>query len=70
VFSELRTSFWFRWYWPVAGRFRTGPLSRHTTTNIDVITHLMDVAIDLVEETKRVWTVSVTRKLHDAVARP
>jgi RNA 3'-terminal phosphate cyclase len=47
------------------GSFRTGPLSRHTTTNIDVIAHLMDVAIDLVEKPKR-----VTRKLHDAVARP
>jgi RNA 3'-terminal phosphate cyclase len=53
-----------------AGRFRTSLLSRHTTTNIDVIAHLMDVAIDLAEEPKRVWTVSLTRKLHDAVAGP
>jgi hypothetical protein len=31
---------------------------RHTTTNINVIAHFVDVAIDLVEEPKRVWTVS------------
>jgi hypothetical protein len=54
----------------VAGRFCTGPLSRQTTTNIDVIAHLMDVAIDLVEEPTRVCTVSLTRKLPDAVACP
>jgi RNA 3'-terminal phosphate cyclase (ATP) len=42
-----------------AGRFRTGALSRHTTTNLEVIRQFLEVKIDLVEEPKRVWTVSV-----------
>jgi RNA 3'-terminal phosphate cyclase (ATP) len=42
-----------------AGRFRTGPLSRHTTTNLEVIRQFLDLAIDLVEEPKRVWTIAV-----------
>jgi hypothetical protein len=46
-----------------------GTLSPDTTINIDVIAHLMGVAIDLVEEPKRVWTVSRTRKLRDAKPR-
>jgi RNA 3'-terminal phosphate cyclase (ATP) len=41
-----------------SGRFRTGPLSRHTTTNIEVIRTFLDVHIDLVEEPKRIWTIS------------
>jgi RNA 3'-terminal phosphate cyclase (ATP) len=43
-----------------AGRFRTGPLSRHTTTNLEVIRQFLEVEIDLVEEPKRIWTVAVT----------
>ena len=43
-----------------AGRFRTGPLSRHTTTNLEVIRQFLDVEIDLVEQPKRIWTVAVT----------
>jgi RNA 3'-terminal phosphate cyclase (ATP) len=42
-----------------AGRFRTGPLSRHTTTNIEVIGQFLEVKIALVEEPKRIWTVAV-----------
>jgi RNA 3'-terminal phosphate cyclase (ATP) len=42
-----------------AGRFRTGPLSRHTTTNLEVIRQFLEVEIDLVEEPKRVWTVVI-----------
>jgi RNA 3'-terminal phosphate cyclase (ATP) len=42
-----------------AGRFRTGPLSRHTTTNLEVIHQFLEVHIDLVEEPNRAWTVSV-----------
>jgi RNA 3'-terminal phosphate cyclase (ATP) len=42
-----------------AGRFRTGPLSRHTTTNIEVIRQFLEVHIELVEEPKRVWTIAV-----------
>jgi len=42
-----------------AGRFRTGPLSRHTTTNLEVIRQFLEVEIDLVEEQKRVWTVEI-----------
>jgi RNA 3'-terminal phosphate cyclase (ATP) len=42
-----------------AGRFRTGPLSRHRTTNLEVIRQFLEVRIDLVEEPKRIWTVSV-----------
>jgi RNA 3'-terminal phosphate cyclase (ATP) len=43
-----------------AGRFRTGPLSRHTTTNLEVIRQFLDVHIDLVEEPKRIWTIVIT----------
>jgi RNA 3'-terminal phosphate cyclase (ATP) len=42
-----------------AGRFRTGPLSRHTTTNLEVIRQFLEVHIDLIEEPKRTWTVVV-----------
>ncbi len=42
-----------------AGRFRTGPLSRHTTTNLEVIHQFLDVEFDLLEEPKRIWTISV-----------
>jgi RNA 3'-terminal phosphate cyclase (ATP) len=42
-----------------SGRFRTGPLSRHTTTNLEVIRQFLEVKIDLVEEPKRIWTIVV-----------
>ncbi len=42
-----------------AGRFRTGPLSRHTTTNLEVIRQFLEVEINLVEDPKRIWAVSV-----------
>jgi len=42
-----------------AGRFRTGPLSRHTTTNIEVVRQFLEVNIDLMEEPKRVWTIAL-----------
>jgi RNA 3'-terminal phosphate cyclase (ATP) len=42
-----------------AGRFRTGALSRHTTTNLEVIRAFLDVSIELVEEPKRIWTMVV-----------
>jgi RNA 3'-terminal phosphate cyclase (ATP) len=42
-----------------AGQFRTGPLSRHTTTNLEVIRQFLEVEIELVEDPKRIWTVSV-----------
>jgi RNA 3'-terminal phosphate cyclase (ATP) len=42
-----------------AGRFRTGPLSRHTTTNLEVIRQFLEVKIELVEEPKRIWTIAV-----------
>jgi RNA 3'-terminal phosphate cyclase (ATP) len=42
-----------------SGRFRTGPLSRHTTTNLEVIRQFLEVEIDLVEEPKKVWTVVI-----------
>lgn len=41
------------------GRFRTGPLSRHTTSNLEVIRRFLEVNNDLVEEPKRIWTVAV-----------
>jgi RNA 3'-terminal phosphate cyclase (ATP) len=43
-----------------AGRFRTGPLSRHTTTNIEVVRQFLEVNINLVEDPKRVWTIALT----------
>jgi RNA 3'-terminal phosphate cyclase (ATP) len=42
-----------------AGRFRTGALSRHTTTNLEVIRAFLDVSIELVEEPKRIWTIAI-----------
>ena len=39
------------------GKFRTGPLSRHATTNLEVIRQFLEVKIDAVEEPKRTWTV-------------
>lgn len=42
-----------------AGHFRTSPPSRHTTTNVEVVRRFLDVRIDLVEEPKRTWTLSV-----------
>ena len=44
-----------------AGSFRTGALSRHTTTNIDVIRRFLEVNIDLTEEAKRTWMIAVNR---------
>jgi RNA 3'-terminal phosphate cyclase (ATP) len=43
-----------------AGRFRTGPLSRHTKTNLEVIRQFLEVTIDLLEEPKRIWTIAFT----------
>jgi RNA 3'-terminal phosphate cyclase (ATP) len=42
-----------------AGGFRTGPLSRHTTTNLEVVRQFLEVKIDLIEDPKRVWTVMI-----------
>jgi RNA 3'-terminal phosphate cyclase (ATP) len=42
-----------------SGRFRTGPPSRHATTNIGVIRQFLDLEIKLVEEPRRVWTVAI-----------
>jgi len=42
-----------------AGKFRTGPLSRHTTTNLEVIRRFLDLQIELTEEPKRTWTIAV-----------
>ena len=42
-----------------AGRFRTGPLSRHSTTNIEIIRQFLGLNIDLVEEPKRIWTIAL-----------
>jgi RNA 3'-terminal phosphate cyclase (ATP) len=44
-----------------AGRFRTGSLSRHTTTNLEVIRQFLDVDLDLAEEPKRIWTIVAGR---------
>ena len=41
------------------GSFRTGPLSLHTTTNIEVIRRFLEVSIDAVEGSRRTWTVTV-----------
>ena len=41
------------------GRFRTRPLSRHTTTNIEVIRDFLKVNIDAMEEPGGTWTITV-----------
>ena len=41
------------------GRFRTGPLSRHTTTNIEVIRDFLNVNIGVEEEPGQTWTIIV-----------
>ena len=47
-----------------AGKFRTGAFSRHTTSNIEVIHEFLDLDIALVEEAKRIWTVTVAGRQH------
>ncbi len=42
------------------GRYRTGPLSLHTTTNVDVIRRFDAARIDLVAEVDENWTISVS----------
>lgn len=42
-----------------SGRFRTGPPSLHTTTNIEVIREFLKLDISAVEEPDRVWTITV-----------
>jgi RNA 3'-terminal phosphate cyclase (ATP) len=42
-----------------AGRFRTGALSRHTTTNLEVIRQFLDQEIELTEDPKRTWTIAI-----------
>jgi len=41
------------------GRFRTGPPSRHTATNIEVIRDFLKVNIGAVEEPGGTWTITV-----------
>lgn len=41
------------------GRFRTGPLSRHTATNIEVIRDFLKVSIGAKEEPGGTWTITV-----------
>ncbi len=43
-----------------AGRFRTGPLSLHTTTNVEVIRRFVDVSIELEEESPAIWTITIS----------
>jgi RNA 3'-terminal phosphate cyclase (ATP) len=42
-----------------AGSFTAGPLSRHATTNIEVVRKFLDVEIAASPVTKRVWSVQV-----------
>lgn len=42
------------------GSFTTGPLSRHATTNIEVIRRFLDLSIDCSQLADRVWKVDVT----------
>ena len=42
-----------------SGRFRTGSLSQHATTNIEVIRQFLDLDIEVVEEPKRVCAVCI-----------
>jgi RNA 3'-terminal phosphate cyclase (ATP) len=43
------------------GTFRTGPISRHTLTNIDVIRRFVPLTIEAREHAPRAWTVEVRR---------
>jgi len=40
-----------------SGTFRTGPLSLHATTNLEVIRQFLEVDIKLGEDPKRAWTI-------------
>jgi RNA 3'-terminal phosphate cyclase (ATP) len=51
-----------------AGRFRTGPLTRHTTTNIEVIRQFLEIGISCVEEPGRTWTIKIGDGVHRTVA--
>ena len=39
------------------GRFRTGPASRHLTTNVEVVGRFLDVQVSCVEYAPRRWEV-------------
>ena len=41
------------------GEFRTGPLSRHTTTNVEVLRAFLDVPVAIEADASRVATVRV-----------
>jgi RNA 3'-terminal phosphate cyclase len=43
------------------GSFTTLPLSRHATTNIDVIGKFLDVTIEASQVADRVWRVEISR---------
>jgi RNA 3'-terminal phosphate cyclase (ATP) len=43
------------------GSFRTLPLSRHSTTNIEVIKKFLDVEIIASKEDRLVWRIDITR---------
>ena len=44
------------------GSFRTLPLTRHSTTNIEVIKKFLDVEITVTEEDRLIWCVDITHK--------
>jgi RNA 3'-terminal phosphate cyclase (ATP) len=50
-----------------SGRFRTGPLSRHATTNIDVIRQFLDMEIEATEDPKRIWTVAMGDRIRSTM---
>ncbi|HEU4387892.1 MAG TPA: RNA 3'-terminal phosphate cyclase, partial [Blastocatellia bacterium] len=42
-----------------AGSFTTGPLSRHATTNMEVVRKFMDIAVSTSPIVKRLWSVQI-----------
>lgn len=43
-----------------AGRFRTGPLSAHTKTNIEVIRQFLPIRTEITEGPRRTWTIAIS----------
>ena len=44
-----------------AGSFTTGPLSRHATTNIEVVRKFLEIGIAASPVTRRIWSIEVGR---------
>jgi RNA 3'-terminal phosphate cyclase (ATP) len=50
------------WRWP-EGRFRTLPLTLHSTTNLEILKQFLDIRVDVTKENRNVYQVNISRLL-------